>query len=158
MMFDRLVFSTEPALTDAQLDALINTDTDNVIQDPGTTFTAFEADGVKATLLAGTPESWASTSDVTASGGTALISSGTNQTATSPHSFAQYSIKFATTAAGLGAAAVQTNFLLNWELQVQTGLKSRHYLDGNLVHTSEHPRLQSGPVWHPDRHGRPRRL
>ena len=83
-------------MTDAQLDALINTDTDNVIQDPGTTFTAFEADGVKATLLAGTPESWASTSDGTASGGTALISSGTNQTATSPHSFAQYSIKFAT--------------------------------------------------------------
>jgi hypothetical protein len=95
MMIDRLVFSTEPALTSAQLDALVNTDTDQVIQDPGTTFTAFEADGVKATLIAGTPESWVSTNDATASGGTTLYASGTNSTGTSPHSFAQYSIKFA---------------------------------------------------------------
>lgn len=43
-----------------------------------------------------------------------------------------WTVKYAATAAGLPGAAVQTNFLLNWELQVQTGLKNRHYLDGNL--------------------------
>lgn len=43
-----------------------------------------------------------------------------------------WTIKFATTFAGLGAAAVQTNFLVDWELDVQTGLAWRHYMDGNL--------------------------
>jgi len=66
-----------------------------ILQGATATYAAFEAD-TTPTLIPGTPESWATTSDGTASGGTALISSGTNQTATSPHSFAQYSIKFAT--------------------------------------------------------------
>jgi hypothetical protein len=43
-----------------------------------------------------------------------------------------WTIKFAATIAGLGAASVQTNFLLDWELEVLTGLRWRHYMDGNL--------------------------
>jgi hypothetical protein len=43
-----------------------------------------------------------------------------------------WTIKFAANIAGLGAASVQTNFLLDWELEVITGLKWRHYMDGNL--------------------------
>lgn len=43
-----------------------------------------------------------------------------------------WAIKFAANFAGLGAAAVQTNFLLGAELDIDTGLKWRHYLDGNL--------------------------
>lgn len=96
MTIDRLVFSTEAALTDAQLDALINSDIDQVIQKPGDTFAAFEADGAKAKIIAGTPETWVSTNEPTASGGTALYAAGNNETGTSPHSFAQYSIRFAT--------------------------------------------------------------
>src|SRR6185503_12081328 len=61
MTFDRFIFSTDGNLTDAQLDALINSDTDVVLQTPGASFAAFEADGAKAKLIAGTPESWVST-------------------------------------------------------------------------------------------------
>jgi hypothetical protein len=43
-----------------------------------------------------------------------------------------WTIKFAATIAGLGAASVQTNFLLDWELEILTGLRWRHYMDGNL--------------------------
>jgi hypothetical protein len=43
-----------------------------------------------------------------------------------------WTIKFAGTAAGLPGASVQTNFLVDFELEVQTGLRWRHYLDGNL--------------------------
>lgn len=43
-----------------------------------------------------------------------------------------WTIKFAATAAGLAGAAVQTGFLIGWELEVLTGLKWRDYMDGNL--------------------------
>jgi hypothetical protein len=43
-----------------------------------------------------------------------------------------WTIKFATTFAGLGAASVQTNFLQSFELEVNPGLSRRHYLDGNM--------------------------
>ena len=96
MTIDRFVFSTETALTDAQLDATASSDTDVVIQKAGETFAAFKADGAKAKIIAGTPETWVSTNDAAATGGTALYASGNNETGTSPHSFAQYSIRFAT--------------------------------------------------------------
>lgn len=43
-----------------------------------------------------------------------------------------WTIKFAASIAGLGAASIVTNFLQSFELEVQTGLRWRHYLDGNL--------------------------
>jgi len=43
-----------------------------------------------------------------------------------------WTIKFATTIAGLTGASVVPNFLLGWELEVFTGLLWRHYMDGNL--------------------------
>ncbi len=43
-----------------------------------------------------------------------------------------WTIKFAANIAGLGAASVQANFLQSFELEVVTGLKRRHYLDGNM--------------------------
>jgi hypothetical protein len=43
-----------------------------------------------------------------------------------------WTVKFAGTAAGLPGASIQTNFLVDWELAVQTGLRWRHYMDGNL--------------------------
>lgn len=48
-----------------------------------------------------------------------------------------WTIKFAANIAGLGAASVQSNFLIGWELDVQTGLKWRHYMDGN-AYGSQH--------------------
>jgi len=95
MVIDRFVLSVNGALTQAQLDATSNSDTDVVLQGASDSFVAFEADGAAGKIIAGTPESWVSTNDVAASGGTALYASGTNSTGNSPHSFAQYSIKFA---------------------------------------------------------------
>lgn len=43
-----------------------------------------------------------------------------------------WTIKFAANIAGLGAASISTNFLVGFDLNVETGLKFRHYLDGNL--------------------------
>ena len=43
-----------------------------------------------------------------------------------------WTVKFATTFGGLGAASVQTNLLLSWALEIRTGLVWRHYQDGNL--------------------------
>ena len=43
-----------------------------------------------------------------------------------------WTLKVAAAISGLTAASVITNFLIDWELEVQTGLKWRHYLDGNL--------------------------
>jgi hypothetical protein len=43
-----------------------------------------------------------------------------------------WTIKFAGTAAGLTGASISTNFLQAWDLEVQTGLIWRHYMDGNL--------------------------
>jgi hypothetical protein len=43
-----------------------------------------------------------------------------------------WTIKFATTIAGLTGATVVPNFLVAWELEVMTGLQWRHYMDGGL--------------------------
>ena len=43
-----------------------------------------------------------------------------------------WTIKFAANIAGLTGASVQTNLLQSFELDVNTGLKWRHYMDGNL--------------------------
>jgi hypothetical protein len=43
-----------------------------------------------------------------------------------------WTLKVAANIAGLGAASVITNFLVDWELEVMTGLRWRHYMDGNL--------------------------
>jgi len=43
-----------------------------------------------------------------------------------------WTIKFATSFAGLPGASVVTSFLQSFELQINTGLKPRHYLSGNL--------------------------
>lgn len=43
-----------------------------------------------------------------------------------------WTIKFAATQAGLAGASIVTNFLLDWELEIDTGLVPRHRMDGNL--------------------------
>lgn len=43
-----------------------------------------------------------------------------------------WTIKFATTLAGLAGASIVSNFLIGWELELTTGLIWRHYMDGNL--------------------------
>ena len=43
-----------------------------------------------------------------------------------------WTIKFAASIAGLPGASISTNFLQSFELEVVTGLKRRHYLDGQL--------------------------
>lgn len=43
-----------------------------------------------------------------------------------------WTVKFAATFAGLAGAAVQSNFLIDHELEVFTGIVWRHYQDGNL--------------------------
>ena len=43
-----------------------------------------------------------------------------------------WTIKFATTQAGLTGASVVSNFLLDWDLTLDTGIRRRHYADGNL--------------------------
>lgn len=94
MMFDRIVFSTEDGLTDAQLDSL-SYSLSQVVQGIGESGVAFSADG-PVTLLKGTPESWVSSNVVNSVGGSALYSAGNNSTADSPHSFAQYQMVFRT--------------------------------------------------------------
>jgi hypothetical protein len=94
-MLDRIILSTQDNLTAAQSDALVNSETDVVVQGATDTFVAFEAE-TKAKLFAGTPENWTLYPDNNASGKAALRSIGVNDTVTSPHSFAQYQIQFAT--------------------------------------------------------------
>ena len=43
-----------------------------------------------------------------------------------------WTIKFAATLAGLPGASVVANFLVDWDLEVTTGLRNEHYMDGNL--------------------------
>jgi hypothetical protein len=43
-----------------------------------------------------------------------------------------WTIKFAANIAGLAGASISTNFLKAFELEVFTGLKNPHYMDGNL--------------------------
>ena len=72
-MLDRIVFSTDPALTDSALDALANSDTSVVTQGNTDAFIAFEAE-TKGTFINGTQTFWVSTNDVTGSGNGALTS------------------------------------------------------------------------------------
>lgn len=43
-----------------------------------------------------------------------------------------WTVKFATSLAGLPGASIVPNFLLDWELEIRTGLIWRHYMDGNM--------------------------
>jgi hypothetical protein len=45
---------------------------------------------------------------------------------------ALWTVKYAATLAGLPGASINLNHLIDWELEVMTGLKWRHYMDGNL--------------------------
>src|SRR5882672_9125689 len=77
VMLDRLVLSTDTALTETGFSAIPNSDVDIFVQPSGATHIAFEAETPKATyvkdpLMATVPspsEVWAPTNDVTASGG-----------------------------------------------------------------------------------------
>ncbi len=95
MIFDRFVLSTVPDLTADGLDALANSATDLISQGSGQSFLAWEAEA-RVNLIAGSPETWVVKSDVTASGGSEITSSGTTSSGDSPHSFAQYRLRFAT--------------------------------------------------------------
>lgn len=44
-----------------------------------------------------------------------------------------WTIKFAATFAGLGAASISTNFLRSWSFEYMTGLKPRYYMDGTTA-------------------------
>ncbi len=90
---DRLVLSTEAALTDAVLDAMVNADTSIVNQGPNDPYVAFEAE-LRGTIINGTPAFWTTTNDATASGGASLYIGGITDNNLAPHSFVQYSIKF----------------------------------------------------------------
>jgi hypothetical protein len=90
---DRLVLSPDATLTDAALDATINSDTSIVNQGPNDTFVAFEAES-RGTIINGTPAFWTTTNDATASGSASLYIGGTTDNALAPHSFVQYQIKF----------------------------------------------------------------
>lgn len=54
-----------------------------------------------------------------------------------------WTIKFASSLAGLPGASVQTNFLLDWELKMRPGQIWRHYMDGNL-YGSQHVETSIG--------------
>ncbi|HYV38144.1 MAG TPA: hypothetical protein VE988_20835, partial [Gemmataceae bacterium] len=92
-MVDRWVLSPDPALTDAALDALSNSDTSVVVQGANDAFVAFEAES-KASLIAGTPAFWITTNDATASASGVLYIAGTTDNSLAPHSFALYQIQF----------------------------------------------------------------
>jgi hypothetical protein len=97
MVFDRFVFSTDPdlMLNTAQLEGLPNSETDIVAQAACTDFVAWEAEK-KVSIIAGTPENWEIQDLAGANQGRALTAAGPNSTADSPHSFAQYGVRFAT--------------------------------------------------------------
>lgn len=95
MVFDKFVLSTDPALSEAALEALANSETDVVTQGAGESYVAFEAEA-KARIIAGTPETWQVLADSAASGGGGIIAAGENSTGNSPHSFAHFEIRFAT--------------------------------------------------------------
>jgi hypothetical protein len=96
MSIDRIVFSTDASLTPAALDAIANAQSGTVEQGVSQIHLAFEAERPGTALISGTPTSWEIQSDPQASGGSALYAGGANDTASAPHSFAQYQLKFAT--------------------------------------------------------------
>jgi hypothetical protein len=42
-----------------------------------------------------------------------------------------WTVKFAASIAALTGASISTNFLLDWDLEINTGIVPRHYMDGN---------------------------
>lgn len=92
MFIDRFLLSTNASLTEADFNALPNSDTDLVTQGGTEDFVAFQAERVAA-IAPGTPTSWTITNDPTAIASKAIYQQGVNQTAT-PASFATYSLKF----------------------------------------------------------------
>jgi hypothetical protein len=93
MLIDRWVMSTDPNLAEATLDALVNSQTDVVVQGSADSFVAFEAE-TKVKLIAGAPTSWIISNDPAASGLSAIYAGGPNDVNSAPHGFAQYQIKF----------------------------------------------------------------
>lgn len=43
-----------------------------------------------------------------------------------------WTVKYAATLAGLPGASIVANFLVDWELEIRTGVFAEHYMDGNL--------------------------
>lgn len=54
-----------------------------------------------------------------------------------------WTIKFASTQSALTGASISTNFLLDWDLTIDTGLRKRHYADGTLYFAQS---VESGDV------------
>src|SRR6185436_14818429 len=97
MTFDRFLLTTESTLTEAQFNAIPNSDTDVFVQASGANFVAWEAESAKLRITPGTPTSFVITNDATPSGSTALFTSGPlGQGTDFPRGFASYSIKFST--------------------------------------------------------------
>lgn len=93
MFIDRVVLSQNP-LTEAEFNALPNSDTDVIPQGASESFVAFEAERVSK-IVNSAPTLWVSTNDATASGNQALYQAGANGTA-APSSFASFAIRFRT--------------------------------------------------------------
>ncbi len=91
LFIDRVVLSLN-TLSEAEFNALLNSDTDVVSQGTSESYVAFEAERVSQ-IVNGTPTTWVITNDVTAGGSEALYGAGINGT-TAPASFASYAIRF----------------------------------------------------------------
>jgi hypothetical protein len=91
MFIDRVVLSLNP-LTEAEFNALPNSDTDVIPQGANESFVAFEAERVSV-IVNGSPTRWEVKNDATASGNQALFAAGSNGTA-APASFASFAIRF----------------------------------------------------------------
>jgi hypothetical protein len=102
VILDRLVLSTDQALTETGFNTIPNSDVDIFVQPSSATHIAFEAENPKGSLIndplvVTTPspaEIWAPTNDATASGGKALYALGQNITAF-PASYVDYRLQFA---------------------------------------------------------------
>jgi hypothetical protein len=92
MVIDRIVLHTDNTLAGTALDPM-PAESDIVAQTGADVYLAWEAD-TKANIKPGTPTSWDSLTVPDSSGGTALYGTGTASPGTSPHSFAQYQLKF----------------------------------------------------------------
>ena len=95
LTLDRIVLTTDIALTESAFNATPNSDVDIFAQPSGATHIAFEAETPKAAYLNDPLEVWAVTNEPAASGGAALTAVGANNTA-APLSFADYRLRFAT--------------------------------------------------------------
>jgi hypothetical protein len=92
MFIDRFVLSTNDTLTEADFNALVNSDTEVVVQGAQDSFIGFQAERV-GPIENSAPTFWVVTNDATANGGKAIYQAGVNGTASSS-SFALYSLTF----------------------------------------------------------------